>query len=203
MTKLFRHPRDPWIARATRGLLALAVVTSGLLGPLTSVRAAHAEPREDREALVKAAFLFHFVEFVDWPDTVRIQPGSTIRVGILGEDPFGETIDQVFAEPSSDGHRFEIVRASDPSELADCRVVYVALDDAATVRDVIDAFESGSVLTIAHREGFATEGGHVNFFVEDDRLRFEVNLEAVQDAGLRLSSRLLKLARIVDPAPGR
>lgn len=162
-----------------------------------------AEGATGREDLVKAAFLYHFVEFVDWPDSIDAVASPVIRVGIVGEDPFGELLDEVFVSPSATGARFEILRTDDPRAATGCRLVFLALDDDDALAAALDVLDDAPVLTVAHREGFATAGGHVNFFVEDERLRFEINLDAVHDAGLRLSSRLLKLARIVTTEPAR
>ena len=202
MIRTDRHPqgrrtrtRSAW-RRLAFAIVLVCVCFGSALGPV------YARAAEQRAELVKAAFLYHFVEFVDWPDSVA-RDGDPVRVGILGDDPFGPLLDEVFASPDGSGRRFEITRADDPDALAGCRMVFLGLDDDDTMRSALDALGAHPVLTVAHRSGFADHGGHINFFVEDERLRFEVNLDAAQAAGLRLSSRLLKLARIVIPAASR
>lgn len=190
-----RAARGP---RSLRALVAIAVCMLALVGPIVPNAAA-----DDRESLVKAAYLYHFVDFVDWPDSLESDPGEVIRVGILGEDPFGALVDDVFAEPSSDGRHFEVVRSVDARDLTSCRLVYVALGDGAAVDEALEVLAGKPLLVVGHEPGFAARGGHVNFFVEDERLRFEVNLETVRAAGLRLNSRMLKLARIVDLTDAR
>ena len=182
------RPRSWWI------VVLLAAVCAG---PWAGVEPARADA--GREALLKAAFLYRFVDFVHWPDSVATAPDSTFGIGVLGPDPFGEALDEVFRSPEDIDHDFVVRRSDEAEELLDCRIVYVAQEDPEAIAASLDLLGERPVLVVGHGAGFAEHGGHVNFFVEDERLRFEVNLDAVHAAGLRMSSRLLALARIVDP----
>jgi hypothetical protein len=180
---------------ATRRLGLALLLSAVLAGP------ARGEESQDRIALLQAAFLYRFVGFVDWPAAESGAEGD-FRVGVLGPDPFGATLDQVFAEPDGKGHRFELARAAQPDSLLHCRMVFVSLTDPQQIDAALETLRTRPILIVGHQPDFAARGGHVNFVVEGQRLRFEVNLDAVHDAGLRMSSRLLALARIV-PSPGR
>lgn len=156
-----------------------------------------AEAEQDRIALLQAAFLYRFVSFVDWPVREPEEPSQDFGVGVLGRDPFGATLDEVFAEPDGDGHAFALVRSSDPDSLLHCRIVFVAIEEPKLLDAALTALRARPILLVGHQPDFALRGGHLNFVVDAERLRFEVNLDAVQASGLRMSSRLLALARIV------
>lgn len=153
------------------------------------------ETEVDRSVLLQAAFLHRIVGFVDWPDEER---AVEFTIGVLGDDPFGDVLETVFADPGRDGEPVTIARATSADSLLHCSLVYIALDHPGDVTRALRVLKSRPILTVAHQPGFAAQGGHVNFYVEDERLRFEVNLDAVHAAQLRMSSRLLALARIVD-----
>ncbi len=156
-----------------------------------------AEAEQDRIALLQAAFLYRFVSFVDWPTPVLEEPERAFGVGVLGRDPFGMTLDDVFAEPDGNGHPFALVRSSDPDSLLHCRIVFVAIEEPRLLEAALATLRTRPILLVGHQPDFALRGGHLNFVVDEARLRFEVNLDAVQASGLRMSSRLLALARIV------
>lgn len=181
--------------RTTRRLGLALLLSAVFAGP------ARADDTHDRIALLQAAFLYRFVGFVDWPPTSGGADGD-FGVGVLGPDPFGTTLDQVFAEPDGKGNHFTLARADEPDSLLHCRMVFVSLTDPKQVDAALETLRTRPILIVGHQPDFAVRGGHVNFVVEGQRLRFEVNLDAVHDAGLRMSSRLLALARIV-PSPGR
>lgn len=198
-----RHPSGRSTGTARGSLVAaVGLVVCVLLAMLMSTPSTARAGGEGREALVKAAFLYHFLEFVDWPDSVTAGEDDAVRIGVLGSDPFGPKLDEVFRS-SDDVTTFRVLRSTRADDLVDCRLVFVSSDDPDDYRAAIDVLAPLPVLTVAHREGFAADGGHLNFFVENDRLRFEVNLAATEASGLRLSSRLLKLARIVEPVSSR
>lgn len=190
-----RHRNAPRrAARALRHvavrLLGVLVVTYGLHGD------AHAQ--DDRTILLQAAFLHRFVGFVDWPDSER---AGAFVLGVLGEDPFGDVLEAVFTDPHATGAT-TILRSASVDSLLHCGLVFVALTEPGEVGDALLTLRERPILLVGHQPGFAARGGHVNFYVEDERLRFEVNLDAVHASGLRMSSRLLALARIVRE-PGR
>jgi len=198
-----RHPSGRSTGTAHGSLVAaVGLVVCVLLAALTTAPPPARAGTEGREALVKAAFLYHFLEFVDWPDSVTAGEDGVVRIGVLGSDPFGPKLDEVFRS-SDDVTTFRVLRSTRADDLVDCRLVFVSSDAPEDYRTAIDVLAPLPVLTVAHHEGFAADGGHMNFFVENDRLRFEVNLAATEASGLRLSSRLLKLARIVEPTSSR
>ncbi len=166
-------------------LIAVAIVGGGAR-----------QPPSERE--VEAAFLCSFAEFVDWPGARADDP---VRVLVLGDDPFGKLLEQTVASRPLHSKSIEIRRSSHAEEAREVEMVYVGTGDPRRVAEILDALGGASVLTVGDISGFAAMGGTIGFVVEDKRVHFEINTGAAERAHLRISSRLLSLARIVDTPP--
>jgi hypothetical protein len=144
---------------------------------------------------VKAAFLLNFARFVDWPSASAATPGSFV-VGVLGADAFAETVERAVAGKTVGGHEVVVRRVRSVSGAQACRILFVGSAAPAASSRVLAELEEKHVLTVtdADRPG---GGGVIRFFVEDRRVRFEVDLDAADRAGLKISSRLLSVARVV------
>jgi hypothetical protein len=140
---------------------------------------------------LKAAFLARFIRYVDWPASEQ-----ALVVAVLGEDPFGPTLERALDARGAGGRRVAVRRYRSAAELEECAVLFVSRTAMREWPLMRARLQGRPVLTVGEAEGFAAEGGIVNFFVQDHRLRFEVNRAAADRAGLRLSSRLLSLARL-------
>ena len=128
---------------------------------------------------VKAAFLAKFPEFVKWP-----APGATITVGVLGDDPFGNVLEQMI----------KVRRAKRVEELKGCQIIFIARSERGNVGAILAALAGTGVLTVGETEDFVKQGGIIGFTMEGERVRFEINSGAARRGGLEISSRLLKLA---------
>jgi hypothetical protein len=163
----------------------------------------HAEGLESSsssEYLIKAGFIYNFAKLVEWPATAFPQPDSPIVIGILGDDPFGATLDRIVADKKIDGRGFVVKRIKWTRELKDlktCNILFVSSSEREHIDGVVDAIKWLPILTIGDTPGFASHGGIMNFTLEDNKIRFEVNVEAAKHADLTISSRLLTLAKIV------
>jgi len=158
---------------------------------------------DSSEYLIKAGFIYNFAKLVEWPTASFAQPDSPIVIGILGEDPFGATIDRIVADKKINGRGFAVKRVKwsrDFKDLRDCNILFVSSSEKEHIESVIDAMKGLPILTIGDAPGFAKRGGIINFMLEDNKVRFEVNVEAAKHADLTISSRLLTLARIVQQA---
>lgn len=167
-----------------------------LLAFLTVAGLASAPPATPAE--VQAAFLCSFVEFVDWP------PGAVdgpVTVGVLGEDPFGALLEATAKNRPVQTKSIVVKRVATLEEARTCQLVFVGASEARILTPILQALATSSILTVSDIAGFAKRGGMIGFTIEDKRVRFEINLEAAERANLRISSRLLKLARIVANAP--
>lgn len=143
---------------------------------------------------VKAAFLANFGSYVEWPQTVRVDAEHAFMVCVLGQDPFGESLDKTFQNRSIQGRRVTLKRIQTVADAAGCRLIFIRLSDPAKLQSVLEALRGMPVLTVADTADFAREGVMINMRMEGNRVRFDVNLDAAESAGLKLSSQLLKLA---------
>ncbi len=145
----------------------------------------------------KAAFLLNFARLVQWPGSAFEGPKAPIVVGFLGADAF-EAARAAGIEKKRVGERpVEIRRVSGASEASLCHIVFLSHGDGTRPESLLEATRESSVLTVGEIEGFAQKGGIINFYREGKKVRFEINTGAAQQAGFRISSRLLRLAKIV------
>jgi hypothetical protein len=182
-----RPPRLLAVGRLTI-LAALAVV---LLMP------ARAYAQELNEYEVKAAFLYNFAKFVEWPSNAGADPNSPMIIGILGRDPFGGEIDRAIEGKSVNGHRLTIKRFSTIDSYQYCHILFVSSSEKSNLARILAAVASNSVLTVSETDRFAYIGGIINFITIENRIRFEINQAAAARAGLKISSKLLSLGRVV------
>lgn len=147
------------------------------------------------EYQLKAAFLANFAEFVTWPPTAFSGSGAPIVIGILGDDPFGGTLDRAALAKIVGGRKIAIRRSPRAEDLKGCHIVFIAKSERARLAEILGSLETRNVLTVADVEQFTARGGAIGFVMAGDVVRFEINHGAAKRAGLEISSRLLKLAR--------
>jgi hypothetical protein len=177
-------------------IVILSLLTTMALGG----HAEGLESSDSSEYLIKAGFIYNFAKLVEWPTTAFAQPDSPIVIGILGDDPFGSTLDRIVADKKINGRGFAVKRLKwtrELKDLRDCNILFVSSSEREHLDSVVEAVKWLPVLTIGDTPGFARRGGIMNFTLEDNKIRFEVNVEAAKHADLTISSRLLTLARIV------
>jgi YfiR/HmsC-like len=181
-----------------RGLSLFAVVVFLLCGSRVS-----AQGSGPTEYQLKAAFLFNFAKFVDWPPDSFANPQAPFLICIVGSDPFGQAIDSTLRGQSIRGRAVAVQRVQDASHLRHCQMAFVSSSDRRHLQEILQNVRGASVLLVGESPGFAAEGGAIQFEMEDDRVRFSINPEAAERAGLRVSSKLLALATIVHDAGGK
>ena len=154
---------------------------------------AHAEMREASEYEVKAAFMYNFLKFTEWPHGAL---DGTVNLCILGDDPFGNVLDSI--EGKGVGPRkVEVYRYSSLKEVGKCHVMFISPSEKWRLDGILRASAGSGILTVGDTEGYAKKGVIINFFMENNRVRFEINLDAARRSGLRVNPHLLGLARIV------
>jgi hypothetical protein len=161
---------------------------------------AQAEPSGEYQ--LKAAFLFNFAKFVDWPPTSFASPQSPFVVCILGPDPFGHAIDEVLKGKTIANRSVVIERLKSVAQVRQCHMVFVSQSESFHLADIVQALHGSSVLLVGEADGFAEAGGTIQFALEDNHVRFLINPDAAARAGLKVSSKLLSLARVVHDSPG-
>jgi hypothetical protein len=148
------------------------------------------------EYQVKAAFLFNFAKFVEWPAEAFTSANAPLQICVLGQDPFGNEFEAIENKRVS-GRRLEVVHPSGVPKAKDCQIIFVASSEKQHMREILHSLRSASVLTVGDTLGFASKGGMINFVLEENRVRFEINVKASERAHLKLSARLLTVAKVI------
>lgn len=149
------------------------------------------------ESEVKAAFLYHFTGYVDYPAGAFTQPGAPFVIAVLGKDTIIDALQQAVRGKSVKGRPVVVRQVGLGQDLKGCHVLFVPEAQAANLSRVLDTLGDAPVLLVGESKDFAARGGMIGFFVEQNRVRFEINPEAARRAHLTISSKLLSLARIV------
>jgi len=159
-----------------------------------------AQTARSLEYQVKAAFLLNFTKFVEWPVSAFADAGSPVRICVTGEDPFGPTLDRTLEGESVNGRRVEAARLSPDGNLRNCHVLFISRSERESIPQIISDLRGSNVLTVSEAPGFADRGGVIEFVIEEGKVRFYINASAAEAAGLKLSSRLLRVASAVKGA---
>jgi hypothetical protein len=152
--------------------------------------------QEPNEAQVKAAFLFNFVKFVEWPAEAFNNSDAPIIVGVLGDDPSCSAIDQTINGKTANGRRLAIRRFLNANSLTYCHLLFIGYSQKNNLEKILAAAGPG-VLTIGETDRFTRVGGIINFAIVNSKVRFEINQAAAEKAGLKISAKLLSLARVI------
>jgi hypothetical protein len=151
---------------------------------------------------VKAAFLYNFAKFVDWPSEAFSTADSPLVLGILGEGPVGRAAVQSLADKKVKGRRLEVRLLSGIEEARKCHILYISADEQPRLAWILDFLHGSSILTVSGIERFAERGGCIGLITVEQKIRFEINLEATRKAGLVVSSQLLALATTIHRSTG-
>jgi len=182
--------------------LGVLIVVLGMTVNWTSstADAQAGDASDSSEYLIKAGFIYNFAKFVEWPAAAFSQADSPIVIGVLGADPFGSVLDHIVEDKKIGARGFIVKRykwGKDLKDLKDCKIVFVSASERAHVEDILQSVKGLPILTVGETPGFAERGGVIRFTLEDNRVRFEVNVDAAHQADLNISSRLLTLAKII------
>jgi len=168
-----------------------AAVAVALLG------VAPASSQSAEEYQIKAAFLYNFAKFIEWPHSAFT--GDTMDLCVLGSETFASTLETVVSDKKLQGKRPAVRRVSRGNETRTCHILFVDHAQEWQVPAILSLLRDAPVLTVGEADGFANRGGVINFLMEHKKVRFEINADAAARAGLQISSQLLKLATNVIP----
>ena len=146
-----------------------------------------------REYQVKAAFIFNFTQFVEWPSLKLADDNSPFVIGVLGKDPFGSYLDDIIENEKIMDHPIVVERYTNIEGVKNCQVLFVNMDCS---KQTFEDFHKENILTVGDAYHFAHSGGIVSFFTENGKIRFEINLSEAKAASLNISSKLLRVAKI-------
>jgi len=174
-------------------VIALAIAAAMGLASVP-VPVAAGSPTEHQ---VKAAFLYNFANFVEWPPAALGPAGTPLKVCVIGADPFGGVLDEAFRDQVVQGRKVQIVRGQTLEALGRCHILFLPQSEQGRWKDLVRELHGSPTLTVADGPPLARQGGIINFVIEAQRVRFEINPIAAEQCGLRISSKLLTLAKVV------
>jgi hypothetical protein len=149
------------------------------------------------EYQIKAAILFNFAKFVEWPESGFRTPQSSFTICMLGKDPFGHFLDDLLLNKTIVDRPIVVERLKDKSNARHCQMVFVSPSEQTNLLAIMDSLQGANVLLVGETHDFAASGGTIELTLENNHVRFTINLDAANRAGLRIDSRLLALATIV------
>jgi YfiR/HmsC-like len=154
---------------------------------------AHVQAQAANEYQVKAAFIFNFAKFVEWPSDAFFD-GGTLVVGVVGDDPFGGALDQLNGN-TVNGRRLQIKRMRWSDNLRACQILFISGSEGKHLGKIMETIKGTSILTIGEMPQFNQSGGMIRFVIQNNKVRFEINAAAAGQARLRISSKLLALSK--------
>jgi YfiR/HmsC-like len=156
-----------------------------------------AQSKAPSEYELKAAFLFNFAKFVDWPPAAFPDPKSPMILCTFDDDAFGVVLDEVVRAKAINGRELVVRRMKKVEALTACQVVFVGTAETKRLPELLEALKGSPTLLVSDIPGSAERGGGIGFYLEDSKMRFSINVDAIQRAHLTVSSKLLTLAKIV------
>ncbi len=168
-----------------------------LCAAVTGAPRAQNAPPANFEHEVKASFVYTVAKFVDWPPEAFADPGAPFVFVVLGDGPFEDSLVHTVAGKTVSGHPIEVIGVADEKDLVACHVLFVGRSEAPRVEGVIGRLHGASVLTVGDFERFAQNGGVLRLALDENMVRFEINVDAAERAHLRISSKILKLGKVV------
>lgn len=174
-----RRPPSPWI------LLCVTV----LIGANAS-----AQSRAVAEYKLKAAFLYNFSKYIEWPQTVLAKPEDAFVFGFVGDHQFVGVLN-LFDGKMAQGHAVRVTSGARLDELGSPQILFIGLSDPAAQRETLNSLTGKPVLTVGESTTFLDDGGIINFVLEGDKIRFEINADAARRANLKIGSELMALAK--------
>lgn len=162
-----------------------------------------AEPsaRAANEYQLKAIFLLHFAQFVEWPAAAFDDAQAPLVIGVLGEDPFGRSLEEVVSGETVNRRAFVVQRYRSVDEIKSCHILFISRSEIERLEQILSVLRARPILTVGDEEAFATRGGMIRFLSENSKTRFRINLTSVKEAHLVISSKLLRMADIIDSGP--
>jgi hypothetical protein len=146
---------------------------------------------------VKAAYLFNFGQFVEWPLQAYDSPSAPFVIGVVGDDPFGKILDEVIAGESLGGHPLVVRRFRSPKDISACNILFIGRSEAARLEETLKVLHGRSVLTVTDIAGAEHRGANIALVNENNRIRMRINVAAAKANNLVISSKLLRPAEVV------
>lgn len=153
----------------------------------------------ERERNIKAAYLYNFANFVDWPEETDYQ-NEILNICVLGTDPFGKSLDAVRGKIVKGGKKVKVIRFSslESAKIKEsCHILFISPSEKNNFSTIISSLKDSNTLTVSDFKDFAKSGGTMNFYIKKNNVKIEINIDAAERAGLKISSKLLKIAKVI------
>lgn len=161
----------------------------------------HVRGQPAQEYDVKAVFLYNFATFVEWPPSAFSPPETPFVFGVIGDDPFGNTLENVIDNERIGNRPMEVRRFKRIEDAGDCHILFISRSETDRLDDIFVAIGGRPILTVADIPGFAEAGGMIGFATRENRVRVIINGAVANRAQLSISSKLLRLAHVIEPPP--
>jgi YfiR/HmsC-like len=185
--------RGPLARVVAAALVVAALVCAPMARPTAAVEPAPQSP----EYVIKAAYLYNFAMFVEWPADAFSGPSAPIVIGIVGADPFGSALERIVEGKRINKRRLVIDHVQSPQEARRSHILFVGAADPARLPEFASRLSGQSVLVVGEAADVVKQGGTIGFTVRDNKVGYDINLDAAKRARLTISSKLLNLARVV------
>ena len=146
------------------------------------------------EYQIKAAFIYNFARFVEWPTQTFAAANSPMIVGVLGKNDFGDNLAQIINGKEIRGHPLQFEEFKSVADATHCQVLFISKSEKSDFPKIISQLQGASILTVSETDNFINAGGMINLVIVEDKVRFQINNDAAKKAGLTISSKLLSLA---------
>jgi len=177
------HPRSPW-----RAALLLLGCWFAFGSP------AQAQDSGPTEYQIKAAFLYNFVKFIQWPTQAYASPTSPTVIGVLGENVYGDDLEKTIHDKVLKHHPLQFKQFDSVAAVTNCQVLFISASEKGRFPEILEALRGKSILTVSESDRFIPDGGMINFIIVGRKVRFQINNAPSRTAGLTISSDLLNLA---------
>jgi hypothetical protein len=182
-----------WIIQPFMCLRGTPILCLSLLW-LLAVGGGRAQESPPTEYQLKAAFLYNFAKFVEWPPVAFGETTSPMIIGILGENPIRGDLDRAIRDKTINKRPLVIKEPHSAAEWTNCHILFISTSEKKRLPEILESLHGASVLTVSEMDGFTQTGGMINFISEGNKIRFQINEAAAKNAGLKISSKLLSLA---------
>jgi hypothetical protein len=188
-----------WLSKA---LLLLALV----LYSMPCVRSADgAQNQLLSENEIKAGFLYNFTKFVEWPPDAFLDSSGPIVLGVVGDSPITDLVTDAASGKIVNGRAVIVKKFKEGQDLRSCHILFVSSSEEKHMTRILESLRGSNVLTVGETSGFAESGGVINFFIDGNKVRLEINLDAAARSRLKISAKVIAVARLVrgDSSAGR
>jgi hypothetical protein len=177
-----------WIYKGLQIILFLLLLSSSFMSYAASIA---------KEYQIKAVFLYNFANFIRWPYSAFSHYQAPFNICILGDDPFQQGIDVMVENEDVKGHLVKVKRFQNIENVDNCQILFISQSEKFYLKQIFFSIQQRPILTVSDMDNFVTQGGMIQFFKKNRRVRFYIAIDTLKEAGLKASVNLLRIAKIV------